>query len=251
MRTRGCTCRVCLVLLPRCFTARVARGREVAGGGREVRVAPERLQRWLAGVAEQHGALRQDVVADGTAVRVIAADGTTVTATVPHPPLPVGDDPWRVLVAHAAAPRTVGLLLVRLGGYGVGIAEGEALSESKIGARPVHGRAAAGGWSQHRFARRREGQARVALGAAAEAAVGLLAPACDRLAAVITGGDRVALADVLSDRRLARLLPLVSDDVLDVPDPRRRVLEAAALTAREVRVVVRDQPSSAAVSEFP
>ena len=36
------------------------------------------------------------------------------------------------------------------------------LAASKTGSRLVHGRAAAGGWSQHRFARRRENQATAA-----------------------------------------------------------------------------------------
>ena len=43
--------------------------------------------------------------------------------------------------------------------------------DAKVGSRLVHGRSAAGGWSQHRFARRREKQANEALSAAADAAV--------------------------------------------------------------------------------
>ena len=74
--------------------------------------------------------------------------------------------------AHARAPRTVGVLLVRLGGYAAGVFTGypPALADAKVGSRLVHGRSAAGGWSQHRFARRREKQANEALEAAADAA---------------------------------------------------------------------------------
>jgi hypothetical protein len=77
------------------------------------------------------------------------------------------------LAAHARRPRTVGVLLVRLGGYAAGVFTGypPALQEAKVGSRLVHGRSAAGGWSQHRFARRREKQANEALDAAADAAV--------------------------------------------------------------------------------
>jgi hypothetical protein len=77
------------------------------------------------------------------------------------------------LAAHARRPRTVGVLLVRLGGYAAGVFTGypPALQGAKVGSRLVHGRSAAGGWSQHRFARRREKQANEALDAAADAAV--------------------------------------------------------------------------------
>ncbi|MDT7572159.1 MAG: hypothetical protein QOE05_2333, partial [Actinomycetota bacterium] len=51
--------------------------RPAAGGGRWVSVAPERLERWLAGFAERHG----EVVPDGPVLR--AADGTTAEVEVP------------------------------------------------------------------------------------------------------------------------------------------------------------------------
>ncbi len=95
-----------------------------------------------------------------------------------RPDRPAGgpDDPAAIaeaLAAHARKPRTVGVLLVRLGGYAAGVFTGypPVLGDAKVGSRPVHGRSAAGGWSQHRFARRREKQANEALSAAADAAV--------------------------------------------------------------------------------
>jgi hypothetical protein len=86
------------------------------------------------------------------------------------------DDPAAIaeaLAAHARKPRTVGVLLVRLGGFAAGVFTGypPVLGAAKVGSRLVHGRSAAGGWSQHRFARRREKQANEALSAAADAAV--------------------------------------------------------------------------------
>jgi hypothetical protein len=107
-----------------------------------------------------------------------------------------------------------------------------------VGSRPVHGRAAAGGWSQHRFARRREGQARTALEAAAEAAVTVLLPALGALDAVVAGGDRRAVDGVLADPRLGPLHPLLTPRLLEVPDPRRRVLEDAARRFRAVSIRV-------------
>jgi hypothetical protein len=209
--------------------------RPAAGGGRWVRVPPERLERWLDGFAGRHGPLRWDAATEQ--VTVTAADGAVAELRVPFPPLAVsGQAPFGGLVEHARAERVVGVVLVRLGGFAVGVFEGERLRASKCGSRPVHGRAAAGGRSQRRFARRREGQARVALAAAADAAAAVLLPVAAELGAVVGGGDRRALASVLADRRLAPLRALLAGDVLDVPEPRRAVLESAPALFRAVRV---------------
>jgi peptide subunit release factor 1 (eRF1) len=128
------------------------------------------------------------------------------------------------------------VLLVRLGGYAAGVFEGRELVASKVGSRQVHGRSAAGGQSQQRFARRREGQVRVALRAAADNVVRILVPEAGRLDAVVLGGDRAAVDEVLADRRLAPLLPLVTGRLLDVPDPRLAVLAATPDLFRSVRI---------------
>jgi Actinobacteria/chloroflexi VLRF1 release factor len=159
---------------------------------------------------------------------------------VPFPPL-VEDD----LVAHALRDRRVGVLLVRLGGHAAGIFAGTALVASKVGSRPVHGRSAAGGQSQQRFARRREGQARVALAAAADMAAAVLVPEVSTLDAVVLGGDRRAVNGTLADPRLAPLRPLVTGPLLDVPDPRFRVLEQAPALFRAVRIRLTDPPGRA------
>jgi hypothetical protein len=217
----------------------MGRARPAAGGGRWVRVAPERLERWLDGFARQHGGLRWDAAADS--VTVTAQDGAVAECRVPFPPLAASAmAPFGGLIDHALAERVVGVALVRLGGFAVGVFEGERLMASVCGSRPVHGRAAAGGWSQQRFARRREGQARLALAAAADAVAEVLLPAVGELAAVVGGGDRRALATVFGDGRLARLRPLLLAEVLDVPRPRRAVLEAAPALFRMVRVRLRE-----------
>ena len=209
--------------------------RPAAGGGRWVAVAPERLSHWLDGFAQRHGAVQ---VAARTAERVdmVADDGARAECVVPFPPLADGGD----LVAHARVARVAGVVLVRLGGYAVGVFEGTRLVESKVGSRPVHGRAAAGGWSQHRFARRREGQAQVALEAAADVACRVLLPNVERLDAVVRGGDRRAVDAVLADPRLAPLHALLVTTVLDVATPDRRVLESTPALFRAVRIRVVD-----------
>jgi hypothetical protein len=197
-----------------------------------VEVAPERLAGWLGRFEERHGVISATTAPD--VVTVTAADGAIAECHVPFPPLV--DD----LVTHALRPRRVGVLLVRRGGFAVGVFDGVELVTSKVGSRHVQGRAAAGGWSQQRFARRREGQARVAMDAAADAVAAVLLPERDRLHAVVTGGDRSAVDSVLRDVRLTPLAPLVGSRRLDVPEPRLRVLESTPALFRAVRVRVVD-----------
>ena len=117
----------------------------------------------------------------------------------------------------------VGALLVRLGGYAVGVLEGERLVASKVGTRFVKGRHKKGGSSANRFRRRREEQARVLIDAAAETAVRILDPYRDRIEHVALGGDRVAA------EKVAERLPWLAEKRLErfftVPDPRQRDLE--------------------------
>ena len=204
---------------------------QAAGGGRWVTTAPERLQRWLDGFAGRHGPVVR--TASATEVRLVAEDGAVAEVVVPFGPLVDG------LVEHVLRPRRVGVLLVRLGGCACGVFDGPRLVASKVTTRQVHGRIAAGGQSQQRFARRREGQVRVMQQASADTAVRVLLPAVDRLDAVVVGGERTAVDAVLADARLAPLRPLVTGRLLDGPDPRQAVLEASydQLRAVWIRVV--------------
>jgi peptide subunit release factor 1 (eRF1) len=143
------------------------------------------------------------------------------------------------LAADAAADRTVGVLLVRLGGYAVGVFAGSPprLVSSKTGSRPVHGRSAAGGWSQHRFARRRENQAATALRAAADAAAGVFGRyGPDGLDAVVLGGDKRSAAGLQDDPRLKKYLVRATDRFLTVPDPRLAVLREIPRAFLAIRI---------------
>jgi Actinobacteria/chloroflexi VLRF1 release factor len=188
-------------------------------------VPPQRLERWLERWRERVGPVVRTEV--GPAVVTFSAAGAVLECEPPFPPLAAGVgaiegyDP-RALLEHVARERVVGVLLVRLGGHAAGVFAGRRLVASKVGTRNVHGRHRAGGSSQRRFERRREGQARVALEAAADVAARVLLG--HRLDAVVLGGDRRALVEVLEDPRLRPLAPLVAERVLDVPDPRLAVL---------------------------
>ncbi len=221
----------------------MSRTRELAAGGRAVEVEPERLAGFLDRFAAGHGGAVVTTVTPQQ-VDVTAVDGWTASIPVPFGPLsaqPRQRDGIAVddLLKHLMVPRTIGLLLVRLGGYSVGVTRAGVVLISSTGSRLVHGRTAAGGQSQQRFARRREGQARVALQAAADTAVRVLLPRAAELDAVVLGGDTAALRSLAADPRLVALLERAEPHVLDIPEPRRAVLDEAARRARCVEVQLR------------
>jgi VLRF1 release factor-like protein len=221
----------------------MSRTRELAAGGRAVEVEPERLAGFLDRFAAGHGGAVATAVTPQQ-VDVTAVDGWTASVPVPFGLLPAQSGQWDGiavddLLVHLMVPRTIGLLLVRLGGYSVGIARAGVVLTSSTGSRLVHGRTAAGGQSQQRFARRREGQARVALQAAANTAVRVLLPRATELDAIVVGGDTTALRTLAADPRLSALLERAEPRVLDIPEPRRTVLDEAARRARCVEVQLR------------
>ena len=218
---------------------------EAAGGGRWIDVPPERLAGWLESFAQRHGEVSADAGPDPVTFR--AADGTVAQCHVPFPPLADGPPGaaapgWarrgEQIAAHARAERTVAVLLVRLGGYAAGVFTGPVpqLAASKVGTRLVHGRSAAGGTSQHRFARRREKQATEALGAAARTAAAVFGPYAGRIDALVLGGDRRAMAVLRADSRLEPYLSLAVERFLTVPDPRLAVLRSTPRLFRAIRI---------------
>jgi len=202
---------------------------------RRVEVAPERLAGWVERFVARHGEISTRPGDDG--LRITAGDGAYATL---KPAWPYDGGSVDDLVASVQRPRTVGLLLVRRGGFAIGVAEGGRLVASKVGTRYVQGRTKAGGWSQQRYARRRDAQASSAFAAAADAAAHVVLPRPGDLEGLVSGGDRAAVRAVLADPRLKALADLPQGRFLAVPDPRRRVLEEAVRRARAVVVEVYD-----------
>ncbi len=232
---------------------------------RRVEVAPQRFAGWVASFADRHGG---GLTADqgSETVSFGAADGAVARCQVPFPPLacagavsaadarrladagPAGDarrladagpaELAQRIAEHACADRTVGVLLVRRGGYAAGVftGTGPSLAASKVGSRLVQGRSAAGGQSQRRFARRRENQAQQALAAAASTAAAVFAPY--RLDALVLGGDRRALTLVRTDVRLAPYFEQAVEAFLTVPDPRLAVLRDTPRLFRAIRITL-------------
>jgi hypothetical protein len=156
-------------------------------------------------------------------VRVTCADSTTVALRAPFDWTP-GPALLTSLTTAAREPRRAAVALVRRGRWAVGVFDGTDLVVSKVDARQVQGRTAAGGWSQQRFARRRGHQTDAVVEHAIETAVRVLLPHAGEVTALFTGGDRGLVDEVLADRRLASLAALRRDPPLDVGEPTKAVL---------------------------
>lgn len=182
----------------------------------------------------------------GGAARFELAAGGVLTVTPPFGLAHEGEYDRVVtqpLLDALAAEHTVAALLVRLGGYAVGVFEGERLVASRVGARFVKGRHKKGGSSANRFRRRREEQERDLVDEAAEVAARVLEPWRGKVDFVALGGDRIAVSRVLSARAdLAWLEPLALARFFTVPEPRQRVLEALPYDLYAAEVV--EEPAS-------
>lgn len=202
--------------------------------GRTVAVPPERLLRWFENFATRHGEV--DLTGGDGALTAAAEDGSVAQARLPFGAAFDGQT-LANFVEAASNPRSWGLLLVRRGGFAVATVRDDQIVASKVGQRHVQGQTKAGGWSQQRYARRRDNQARAAYTAAADHAARVLDDSIDVL---VCGGDRPSVDAVLDDPRLTRLSALRVDPWLAVPDPKRAVLNQAVADGRSAYVTITD-----------
>ncbi len=217
---------------------------------RTVTVPAARLARWVDGFAVRHGGAEAERTPDGFVLR--GRDGERAEAVLPFLPWDgseVSSDCASMAaaaLAHVSLPRRTVVLIVRRGGYACAVVEtGPAAGQvivSKVGSRYVQGRTAAGGWSQQRYARRRDKQASELVQAVADHAARLLRPALGEARRpggvdssgslggswervwLVTGGDRALVGEVLADRRLEAVAGLTSWGHLPIGDPDRAVV---------------------------
>ncbi|MDQ0768986.1 hypothetical protein QF031_001735 [Pseudarthrobacter defluvii] len=202
-------------------------------------VSGTRLAGWADRFGASHGGYGPQDDDDG--LRLVAADGTVALLQAPWPAdgrPGRGAGPLERLAALASQPRRLGLLLVRRGGYAVGVASEGTLLASKAGTRYVQSRTAAGGQSQQRFARRRSNQADALIAAVAEQAGQVFAGQAFEY--LVPGGDRTLADLVLGEPLLRDYARLPRLAYLDVTEPRAAVLKKAAADACSVRITVTD-----------
>jgi hypothetical protein len=122
----------------------------------------------------------------------------------------------------------IGIVLVRLGSYAIGVCEGENLVTSKVGTGLVHGRHRQGGSSAHRFERHRDKQIEYFLTRVCQHAREHLEPYVKSLDFLAYGGARTTI--LLLQKRcpfLSRIETPTLPPLLDIHEPRQAVLEDA------------------------
>jgi len=153
------------------------------------------------------------------------------------PPFPIKEEymtdgydvgPLRALLSHDFL---IALILVRLGAFSIGVCQGTKIIDSKTGTGLVHARHKKGGSSQARFARHREKQIEEFLGRVCGHVREHIEPHARSLDYLVYGGARTT---ILTLRKSCPLLSQFDDRILrmllDIPEPRRVVLEKAINT---------------------
>jgi peptide subunit release factor 1 (eRF1) len=160
------------------------------------------------------------------------------------PPFPIAEEyvtngydvePLRSLLGHDFL---MALVLVRLGSYSIGICRGTELMDSKTGTGLVHARHKKGGSSQARFARHREKQIEQFLIRVCGHVREHIEPHARSLDYLVYGGARTT---ILSLRKRCPFLSQFEDHILrmllDIPDPRKPVLEKCVSTVWSTDVI--------------
>ena len=132
----------------------------------------------------------------------------------------------------------VGVVLLRLGRYAVGVLRGSELVASKTGSRYVKSRHRAGGSSQRRFERSRERLVRELFDKACEVSQDVLSPFGERIDYILLGGERHTLRSFA--QRCSHLKAregITLSRVLQVDRPGQKALEGISGEVWKSRVL--------------
>ena len=188
-------------------------------------------------VLAAHPDLRADVA---EVVRQVGVSDTGLAvfwrsdrAIVINPPFPLeGTSLWNGantsrLSELMARDLLVGVILLRLGRYVVGVFRGQELVASKSGTRYVKSRHRAGGSSQRRFERSRERLVREMFGETCRVVKTLFTPFESALDYLILGGESHTLRGFVKGcDYVQRKAPITLSRVLAVERPGRKALDA-------------------------
>jgi peptide subunit release factor 1 (eRF1) len=160
------------------------------------------------------------------------------------PPFPVAEEyitsgydvgPLRSLLSQDFL---IGLVLVRLGSYSIGVCRGTELIDSKTGTGLVHARHKKGGSSQARFARHREKQIEQFLVRVCGHVREHIEPHARSLDYLVYGGARTTILLLRKECPfLGRFEDRILRMLLDIPEPRKPVLEKAVSTVYSTDVI--------------
>lgn len=132
----------------------------------------------------------------------------------------------------------LGLILVRLGSYGIGVFEGESLITSKVGTGLVHARHRQGGSSSHRFERHREKQMESFFTRVCEHTREQLEPYARQIDYVIYGGTKETILDFRKQCHfLHEFDKRTLDLLLNIREPKQAGLEEAIREAWSSRII--------------
>jgi peptide subunit release factor 1 (eRF1) len=182
-------------------------------------------------------------VIDGSEVGAALFCGPEQTYLV-LPPFPIAEEcitdgydvgPLRSLLSQDFL---IALVLVRLGSYSIGVCRGTELVDSKTGTGLVHARHKKGGSSQARFARHREKQIEQFLARVCGHVREHIEPHARSVNYMVYGGAKTTILLLCKqcpflgqfEGRILRML-------LDVPEPRKAVLEKAIGTIWSTDVI--------------
>ena len=169
-------------------------------------------------------------------------------AWVVLPPFPIGEDRTTDEVDVSGLTEvyergvTVGVVLLRMGRYAIGVVRGDKLLASKTDTRHVKSRHRAGGSSQRRFMRSRDRLIRELYDAGCEVTRRIFEPYLDSIDYVLAGGERQTINGFL--KRCAFLekskLPVMKR-LLAVDRPSHKALEGIHREIWKSRVLVFDR----------
>ena len=206
-------------------------------------LAPEAVSSSLdpgMGWSEALGGLDRSVLASDTGVAALRA-GQKGLVIIPPFPLTgsTSRESWSTgeLLANVNAEYTVGVVLLRLGRSTVAVFKGDDLISAKTDSRYVKGKHHAGGTSQRRFQRIREGQARKMYDKTCETVRAQLEPYAKELDYVLLGGDRITLNEFQKVcPHVERFRSITLQRRLNIRDPKRDTLEEVPELIRECRL---------------
>lgn len=224
---------------------------ESAGGG-ALYLASRELGQWPAsrdpGLREWYRFVAPAVEGPGGDALLKSDTGVAVFRSCERglaivPPFPIresvvggnwNEQPLRQLFA---TDYTVGVVLLRLGRYLVAVFRGEEPLVTKTDTRYVKGKHHAGGTSQLRFKRIREGQMRKLFDEACGVVSDRFQPHERELDYILLGGERLTLSGFLKVcPYLQRRHDLILDRRLNIRDPKHDTLETVAGLLRQSRV---------------